>query len=51
MVSGKEGAVDSKNANNCNVLLVVDKGIGIRGVQGVACFKIADNQNEFVNCE
>ena len=39
---GNEGTVDSSNANKCNVLLVVHKGIEIKGVAG---FKIANNRN------
>ena len=50
-VSGKEEAdADSRNSNNYNVLrvvrlLVVEKGVGKKGV---ACFKIADNQDGLV---
>mmetsp|Transcript_22523 Transcript_22523/g.22800 ORF Transcript_22523/g.22800 Transcript_22523/m.22800 type:complete len:112 (+) Transcript_22523:142-477(+) len=36
-----KGTVDSRNANKCNVLFVVNKGIEIRGVVG---FEIANNQ-------
>ena len=39
---GSEETVDSKNANKCNVLLVVHKGIEIKGVVG---FKMANNRN------
>ena len=39
---GNEGTVDSRNANKCDVLCVVHKGIEIKGVGG---FKIANNQN------
>ena len=44
-ISGKEGAEpDFRNADDCNLLLVVDKRVGEKGVE--ACFfKIADNQN------
>ena len=39
---GSEGTVDARNANKCGVLLVVHKGIEIKGVVG---FKSANNQN------
>ena len=39
---GNEGTVDSRNANKCNVLLVVHKGIEIQGVVGS---KMANNRN------
>jgi len=39
---GSEGTVDSRNVNKCSVLLVVHKGIEIKGVVG---FKSANNQN------
>ena len=34
-VGGNEGIVDSKNANKCNVLLVVQNGIEIKEVVGL----------------
>ena len=41
-MGGKEGAEpDIKNADDCNVLFVVDKGVGEEGV--AACFKL-DNK-------
>ena len=47
---GKEEAEqDFGNAGDCNLLLVVDKRVGEKGVE--ACFKIADNQNGLVNRE
>ena len=49
-MGGKEDAEqDFRNANDCNVLFVVDKGVGEKGVE--ACFKIADNQNGLVCSE
>ena len=39
---GNKGTLDSKNANKCDILLVVHKGIEIIGV---ICFKIANNRN------
>ena len=45
-VSGKERVhADSRNTNNYNILLVAHKGIKI---EGVACFKITNNQNGLV---
>ena len=35
--------------DKCNVLLVVDKGVGEDGV--VACFKFANNKDGLVCCE
>ena len=40
---------DFRKTGDCNVLLVVDKGVGEKEVE--ACFKIADNQNGFIWCE
>ena len=49
-MSGNEGAEpDFRNADDCNLLFVVDKGVGEKGVE--ACFKIADNRNGLVCCE
>ena len=39
---GNKGTVDSRNANKCNVLFVVHKGIEIKRVVGL---KIANNRN------